>query len=259
MPILKKSRMPLLLGVVFLLALLAAVPLVAAPLRPDIVTISGTVYFDKNGNGARDANEGGIEGVTVQLRDTTTNGGVFNASMVTGGDGAFAFTGVPVDSYTVSHAALPAYTPMTPASVDLGMVETSRTVDFGDTMLLYVTGIEYEDLNHDGVRAPLEPGIQGMIVKIYDDAITNGRVDLGETLLGATTSNEHGHYVIGGLTPGHRVMYTQTAEVGGLQGPNIPLSLQGAEVGAAEVMLMNGVRQGAAPTAAAARAGGGGG
>ena len=250
MPILKKSRMPLLLGVVFLLALLAAVPLVAAPLRPDIVTISGTVYFDKNGNGARDANEGGIEGVTVQLRDTTTNGGVFNASIVTGVDGAFAFTGVPVDSYTVSHAALPAYTPMTPASVDLGMVETSRTVDFGDTMLLYVTGIEYEDLNHDGVRAPLEPGIQGMIVKIYDDANTNGRVDLGETLLGATTSNEHGHYVIGDLTPGHRVMYTQTAEVGGLQGPNIPLSLQGAEVGAAEVMLMNGVRQGAAPTAA---------
>ena len=184
MPILKKVRIPLLLGAVILLALLAAVPLVAAPLRPDVVTISGTVYFDKNGNGVRDANDGGIEGVTVQLSDTTTNGGVFNASLVTGVDGAFAFTGLPVDFYTISHAALPAYTPTTPAGVNLGMVETSRTVDFGDTLILYVTGIEYEDLNHDGGRAPLEPGIQGMTVKIYEDANTNGRVDLGETLLG---------------------------------------------------------------------------
>ncbi len=92
------------------------------------------------------------------------------------------------------------------------------------------------------------------MVRIFDDANVNGRVDHGEALLGSTTTDQHGFYVIGGLTPGHRVMVTETVEIGGVQGNDLPLSLEGSEIGAAALMLLNGMRDGGRAAAAAAPA-----
>ena len=245
MPEWRKFRIPLVLASVFLLSLLAVGSLTAAPFRPTSVTISGTVFFDKNGNGLRDPDDGGIENVTVQLFDTATNGSEFNASAVTGLDGTYAFAGVPIaDGYTVSHEVLPNYLPITASSVNLGIVETSRMADFGDTLRIYVTGAEFQDLNHDGGRAPREPGIAGIFVKVFDDPNQNGLVDLGELQLGSDVTDQYGYYAISDLTPGHRVIYTATQEVGGIEGTSVQLSLEGSEVGAAGVMLLNGVQQG---------------
>ena len=105
-------------------------------------------------------------------------------------------------------------------------------MDFGDTLILYVTGAEFQDLNHDGARAPCEPGVQGIIVKIFDDPNTNGRVDDGEALLGSDTTDQYGYYVIGDLTPGLVSCTPRPREVGGIEGSEIPLSLEGSEISA---------------------------
>ena len=66
------------------------------PLPPG--SISGVVFDDLNGNGARNSGDSGIGGVALQLIDE--NGTVI-ATTTTGADGRYLFSGVAVGSYRV--------------------------------------------------------------------------------------------------------------------------------------------------------------
>ena len=65
--------------------------------------LSGAVYFDKNGNGVRDAGEPGLPGVAVTLS------GAVARTVTTGADGSYQFAGLAAGSYTVSETQPPLY------------------------------------------------------------------------------------------------------------------------------------------------------
>ncbi len=141
---LKRMRVPLLV-LMFIVGLLAVMPLAAASLAPDVVTISGTVFFDKNGNGLRDATDTGIEGASLQLSDTATGGNAYSVASSSDSAGVYQFSGVPAGVYTLVQSAPEVYTTTTAASVEIVVADGDQTMDFGDTLLLYVTGAEFAE------------------------------------------------------------------------------------------------------------------
>jgi hypothetical protein len=185
--------------------------------------ISGAVYFDGNGNGLRDLGEAGIAGATVIARDAATNGGVYQQSFVTGGDGLFTFGGLNAGDYTVSETDAPGYISTTAAT---RTVAVSNVVvlgqDFGDALPLTVAGIIYDDLNANGEQDLNEAGVPGAVVEVLEaDA---------QTVLGSSSSDDQGAYIIPGIFPGERLLRVQRP--GGQSGPQTtPMTLISSQVG----------------------------
>ena len=64
--------------------------------------IEGGVYFDANGNGVRDAQDNGIAGVLIEIRDQATGGQTYYASATTTPDGIFRFADLPNNTFLVT-------------------------------------------------------------------------------------------------------------------------------------------------------------
>ena len=103
-------------------------------------SIGDRVWYDLNANGVQDSGETGINGVTVQLYNSSN---VLIATTVTSGDGNYTFTGLAAGTYTVKvvSSTLPAgatptfdrdgtSTPNT-ATVSLTSGQNRTDVDFG--------------------------------------------------------------------------------------------------------------------------------
>ena len=72
-------------------------------------SIAGMVYVDSNDNGIINAGEPGIPGVSILLSGTDLYGRPVSASITTGQDGAYSFTGLLAGTYTVTEATQPFY------------------------------------------------------------------------------------------------------------------------------------------------------
>jgi SdrD B-like domain len=73
-----------------------------------LASLSGTVYFDANGNGVRDANSGGsfidehgLGGVTITLQGVNDLGETVVLTTTTDGDGNYSFTGLRPGVYSL--------------------------------------------------------------------------------------------------------------------------------------------------------------
>ncbi len=86
-------------------------------------TISGTVFFDVDGDGLLDDDEPGIPGVEVTLNDETVT--------YTDEDGFYIFTGLRPGDYTVECEDIDGLTPTTPIYVEVTIVDEDVVVDFG--------------------------------------------------------------------------------------------------------------------------------
>lgn len=118
------------------------------------VTISGTVYHDRNANGAKDANEEGISNVLLSL----SNG----QAAFTNSSGAYSFT-VLAGEYTLTETD------------PIGYTSTGDAIGANDNQIsVTVKGFPIENLNFYDVRLAL---IQGRIV---DDQDGNGQHDQNE-------------------------------------------------------------------------------
>ena len=152
-------------------------------------TISGTKWNDKNGDGVRDPGDDGIDGWVIHLFGATL---ASHQTATTTGGGNYTFT-VPAGLYTICEQLQTGWTqtsPVGPASstiadcsvplldpaadnptpgkwgytVDLtGSCCTGTTVehkDFGNHLTEHhKTGMKFEDLNGNGQKDALEPGI----------------------------------------------------------------------------------------------------
>jgi hypothetical protein len=192
--------------------------------------IGDYVWNDLNGNGIQDPGEPGIDGVTVNLYNSS---GVIIASQVTAPgptgsqQGYYEFSGVCAGVYTVKvdtttlpkgqngQVDLALTTPNAPGSTPANdsnpnpdtvtltsNVAVDNMVDFGFVYLQgEIAGDLWFDANNDGLQEPAEPGINGVTVDLYDGTDTN--------LLATTTTafggpnNENGYYQFTGLGAGN--------------------------------------------------------
>ena len=125
-------------------------------------TVSGVVFNDANGDGVRDAGEGGIGGVVITL---TTSTATFTAT--TAGDGSYLFSGVESGNHNVSSAGVPGFVRTTSGLVGVWVAPGgSANASFGFQGQGTVAGVAFNDLNGDGIKQAGENGIGGVVVSL---------------------------------------------------------------------------------------------
>ncbi|WP_423225167.1 S8 family serine peptidase [Candidatus Amarolinea aalborgensis] len=193
--------------------------------------IEGGVYFDANGNGVRDAQDNGIAGVLIEIRDQATGGQTYYASATTTPDGIFRFADLPNNTFLVTENDLSLYISTTANTQTVAVNDTVISgIVFLDTLPRSVTGTVYQDINQDGVRGLTEPRIPDALVELFDDSNANGVIDPEDQLLSSILTDVQGNYVIPGLLPGHRIVRIQPPSGIG-QPSQAPVELLSGEVG----------------------------
>jgi len=196
--------------------------------------IGDRVWSDADGDGIQDPGEAGIEGVTVNLLDSS---GAIIATTTTGADGDYLFTNVPYgEDYVVevdsSDADITGFTPTsgpqsegsyTSAPVTLnGAITTVSDVDFGfqspDTLTIADT-IWY-DTNGDGSQQAGEPGIAGVTVDLVDSS--------GNVVATAVT-DANGNFTFSGVPEGTDYVISVTDNAGILSGTTETTGTGGSE------------------------------
>ena len=153
--------------------------------------ISGTGFSDANGNGARDGDEVGQAGWTIQL---SQNGNIINAT-TTGQDGSYSFKNLAPGKYSVSEIVMEGWTRTLPKaeSYDVELKDSDVSgMDFGNKGGLTISGVKFYDANENGVQDSDEPSIPGQPVTL----VLNGN------LIANVTSGEDGSYTFSNLVPG---------------------------------------------------------
>lgn len=180
-------------------------------------SIGDLVWEDTDGDGQRDAGEGGVAGATVRLLDAAGNP---LQTTISGSDGIYSFTGLAPADYRVEITKagyLPTRQDQGPDASDsdigangrTGLVtlssgEAETTVDGG----LYRPGSigdrVFLDADNDGRQDPLEAGVGGITVRLLSAD--------GLTVLATDTTEPDGSYGFAGLAPGdYRVEFVAPA------------------------------------------------
>ncbi len=172
---------------------------VAGPINIDFgnywsTGLSGMKFDDKNGNGAKDSGEPGLEGWTIKLMSGATE----VASTVTAADGSYSFTNIVPGEYTVEEVLqsgwLQTYptAPGTHAVILVSGVAGRTDLDFGNWKTTGLSGVKFEDLNANGAKDSGEPGIAGWTIKLMN----------GATEVAGTVTAADGSYSFAGVVPG---------------------------------------------------------
>ena len=132
--------------------------------------IDGYTFVDLNGNGARDAGEGPLAGITVTLPDATV------PITFTDSAGYYRFRVEYEKPISVTAALTPTYFRTTPGTVLLvSTMEQTQTVNFGYAPLTSTFGIIYgtvfADANHNGIQDTGENGLPDVSIS-SDRAVT---------------------------------------------------------------------------------------
>jgi hypothetical protein len=161
-------------------------------------SITGTVYNDANGNGARDRGERGLTGRPVFL-DADNNGRWDPGEVITftAAGGSYAFTGLWAGvTYHVRDLLYAGWGPTTPIEINVRPGAGMRVArqDFGEAPLPLISGrVLYHSDDSDVSQLPLKGWV------VYLDANNNGKLDRGEV---RTVTAADGRYAFTGLTPG---------------------------------------------------------
>jgi SdrD B-like domain/Secretion system C-terminal sorting domain len=174
--------------------------------------IGDFIWNDLNGNGAQDAGEPGIAGVTVTLYNSA---GVAVKTTITDNNGYYRFDDVAPGTYTLG-ITQPAGFSLTTANNTTDDkdsdfdVNTSRTAAFTVTAttydLTFDAGLKadpvtqasvgdrvWNDLNNNGIQDAGEPGVPGVTVTLYNSA---------GAPQGIRTTDAFGNYIFNNLNPG---------------------------------------------------------
>jgi uncharacterized repeat protein (TIGR01451 family) len=155
---------------------------------------SGMKFEDINGNGAKDSGEPGLEGWTIKLMKEGTQ----VASTETAADGTYSFDDVAPGSYTVEETVKDGWIQTYPTSSGTYSIiivsgEVGPTdIDFGNWHTTGFSGMKFEDLNGNGARDSVEPGLVGWTIKLKKD----------DTEVASTETAADGTYSFADVAPG---------------------------------------------------------
>ena len=161
-----------------------------------LVTFSGEVYNDLNGNGVNDPGDPGLQGWTVDLRDSLNN---LVATVTSAQDGTYSFANLGPGGYTIEELSQAGWDLTEPANptgtytVQAMSGTNSSGLDFGNFQFMNVIGLVYNDSNGNGNLDPAETGLQGWTVLLLNAA--------GDTVA-TVTSDQNGDYEFANLFPG---------------------------------------------------------
>ncbi|MCX8056085.1 MAG: SpaA isopeptide-forming pilin-related protein [Ignavibacteria bacterium] len=165
------------------------------PDLPQLGSISGTVFFDLNGNGVLDSSEFGLPNVKVYLYA----GSILIDSTFTSEVGFYKFSNLNAGNYSVKVVdpdLLILTNPPNPKSVSLASGENKININFGykcGQQLAKISGYVFVDANKNGVKDSGEGPLANVTIKLYDkDGV----------IIGTTTTNSSGYYEFSGLIPG---------------------------------------------------------
>jgi hypothetical protein len=201
--------------------------------RALVGTFSGSVYLDGDGDGVRDAGEGGLAGWTVYL-DANLNGTLDagEASTASAADGAYSFT-VLAGSYTVREVVPAGYTRTAPGSGSYAVTVAGGAAtgyDFGHVAdaapAATISGALYLDGDGDGVRDAGEGGLAGRTV--YLDANLNGTLDAGEASTASAADGSYSFTVLAGTFVVRQVVPVGYAQTAPTPGPHVVTVAAGA-------------------------------
>jgi hypothetical protein len=135
-------------------------------------SITGSVWVDWDGDGARDADDGGLRECQI-LICPAASGMSSEWWTFSDKDGSYSLDGLPPGEYTVHVVDRTGWQHTSPSGsssdLTLGVDDTLTGVDFGEHPLYPVTGCVWEDLDGDGQRDPSEDGMSGFLVYIDID------------------------------------------------------------------------------------------
>lgn len=163
------------------------------PTTMGTASVGDFVWHDLNGDGIQDPGEPGIPGLMVFLEDSGSNP---VARVQTDANGRYLFSGLCPGNYLIEIVATPCFVPMySPVLFTLGAGTQNLSVDFGYSQIgtASIGDFVWDDLNADGIQDPGEPGLEGAIVRLFDD---------GGQLLLAERTDRNGAYVFGSLCGG---------------------------------------------------------
>ncbi len=163
-------------------------------------SVGDRVWLDSNGNGTQDAGETGINGVTVQLLDSSNN---VVGTATTSGDGNYTFSNLAAGTYTVRLSNLPAGLSETydldgvatadQATFTLAAGQNRTDVDFGYRYTGSVGDRVWIDSNGNGAQDAGETGLNGVTVQLLDSS---------NNVVGTATTSGDGNYTFNNLAPG---------------------------------------------------------
>ncbi len=173
--------------------------------------IGDRIFVDVNGNGAEDAGEPGIPGVSVTLLADTDNNGIPDtpvANTLTDANGNYLFPSVPdgvayqvmvTDSANVLNGQANTADPdggNDNQSLIASLAGDRLDQDFGYAPLRSGQGVignfVFNDVNNNGVQDAGDQGMEGVTVNLYD---SNGN------LIDVAVTDENGQYLFTGLNP----------------------------------------------------------
>jgi uncharacterized repeat protein (TIGR01451 family) len=163
-------------------------------------TISGTVFRDDDGDGARDIGEPGIPDVFITLdraitTTTDVNGNYIFSTTVPGVHTVIETDLTIYNPIIMSPADPPGYFSTTPNEVQVDVIlGNSYRVDFGDMLtdsgFASIYGTVFNDADGDGVRDMGELGISGVLVAL--DGVSTSTTDLkGNYVFSTTVAGAH--------------------------------------------------------------------
>jgi hypothetical protein len=185
-------------------------------LVPCTASIGDFVWHDENRNGIQDANEHGINGVTVTLTPSAGAAQITTtANSPTGQPGYYQFKNLCAGEYQVS-AATPTGTLPAPSFVGASDSDsngspaivtlpsnssTDQTIDFGFVTICTgaIGDFVWSDVNDNGVQDASEPGVNGVVLQLLDG---NGVVIATTTTSNAPSTGQPGYYQFDGLCAG---------------------------------------------------------
>ena len=187
--------------------------------------IGNFVWSDADNDGGQDAGEPGIGGVTVDLVSAGPDGvfdtgdDVVEATVTTGDDGWYEFTGVAsgeyrvdvtdtgnvLTGYTLTSGPQSASDPTAPFTVNAGDVYHDADFGYRDASLHTISDRVWQDIDGDGVQDAGEVGLEGVRVELVGAS--------GDVIAGTFTDGS-GDFSFAGVADGsYTLRITDTAAV----------------------------------------------